>query len=403
MGAVRSTVTNTLGRGYLLPCQFVVHRQRKNNSVLARLVRAARSLLPDGDRRFWFIDEISTITDGWPYRIKWLRDNDPRFRGDTVVLTGSSSADLSESVGVLAGRRGGALDADRVLLPLGFRTFVKLTERAESLEKAVPAPRVGDLTHELLRDAAYELVPWLHVLAESWEAYLRVGGFHQHVSAHVGRREQDEAFREELFDVVDRDALRRASWSRTETAAFLRRVVKGLSSHTNQSAIAAHLGVTPPTVKSRIDDLCAAFVLWPCHREKDLRPQVRSQRNRYFTDPAYTGLTTDPAPDLPVLSEQQLGMALLRNLETHDPGGNLDFDKVLHHRSPTKAEIDFVGPDLGEVAIESRYVDHGWRRPARTIRASRWRGIVATRTVLDVDDPDLMEIPTALLAWLLDT
>lgn len=370
---------------------------------LARLVRAARSLLPDGDRRYWFIDEISTITDGWPYRIKWLRDNDRWFRGDTVVLTGSSSADLSESVGVLAGRRGGALDADRVLLPLGFRTFVKLTEADAPPEKAVPALRVGDLTHKSLTGAIYELVAWLHVLTDAWDAYLRVGGFHQSVSAHIERRQQDEDFREELFEVVDRDALRRASWSRTETAAFLSRVAKGLSSHTNQSAIAAHLGVTPPTVKSRIDDLCAAFVLWPCHREKDLRPQPRSQRKLYFTDPVYTGLTPDPTPDLTVLSEQQLGMALLRNLEVREPGVYLDFDKVLHHRSATRAEIDFVGGDLGEVAIESRYVDHGWRRPARTIRASRWRGIVATRTVLDLDDPDLMAIPTALLAWLLDT
>ena len=62
---------------------------------LGRLVSAAGLLTPPCGRRYWFIDEITGITDGSPERIKWLRDNDARFRGDTVVLTGSSASDLT--------------------------------------------------------------------------------------------------------------------------------------------------------------------------------------------------------------------------------------------------------------------------------------------------------------------
>ena len=96
---------------------------------LGTLVRAADRLMPAGGCRWWLIDEITAITDGWPARIKWLRDNNPRFRQDTVVLTGSSSSNLRDSIGDLAGRRGPANAPDRVMLPIGFRTFVKLTDR----------------------------------------------------------------------------------------------------------------------------------------------------------------------------------------------------------------------------------------------------------------------------------
>ena len=93
---------------------------------LGMLIDAAESLMPEGVSRFWFFDEITGITDGWPERIKWLRDNDPGFRSDVVALTGSSASDLTAATKALAGRRGGIVDSDRVLLPIGFRSFLRL-------------------------------------------------------------------------------------------------------------------------------------------------------------------------------------------------------------------------------------------------------------------------------------
>lgn len=40
---------------------------------------------------------------------------------------------------------------------------------------------------------------------------------------------------------------------------------------------------------------------------------------------------------------------------------------------------------------------------AKTLHASPWTGIIATRTELNLDHPDLSAVPTAMLAWLLDT
>jgi len=106
--------------------------------------------------------------------------------------------------------------------------------------------------------------------------------------------------------------------------------------------------------------------------------------------------------DRGILSEQQLGIALLRVLERERPGTFLDFDAVMHHRTQTRKEIDFVGPHFGGVAIEAKYVSgHRWRRAIPTLRTSRWRGIVATRDALDLRDPEVGAVPTGMLVWLI--
>ena len=96
-------------------------------------------------------------------------------------------------------------------------------------------------------------------------------------------------------------------------------------------------------------------------------------------------------------------MALLRASERASPGAHVEFDRVLHHRTRTRKEIDFVGPGFGGVSIESKYVDGRWRRDALTLKASPWRGIIATRSELDLAGPEVVAVPAALLAWLIDS
>ena len=439
---------------------------------LGGLVTAARQLTPNGGRRFWFIDEITGITDGWPERIKWLRDNDARFRTDTVVLTGSSAADLTGSVKALAGRRGPADDPDRVLLPMGFRSFARLVAE-ESASADVGPFRVSDLTPRRVSEAAHALVPWLDLLAEAWETYLLVGGFPASVSDHMISREGATGdrwrgrlaipqrgiagapptetagagaphpgprtdgngsvpyevaptFVRGLIDVIHGDAFRRADWSRVQTTAFMHRMARGLCSPVNYAALADDLGISQPTARRRIDELREAFVLWPCHREDGLRPKLNAQAKTYFTDPVYARLvpgTPDAGgdhwrgatplrgiagaldasvPDPSALSEQQLGMALLRSFEREHPGSYMECDRVLHHRTRTRKEIDFVGPGFGGIAIESKYVDGRWKRDVQTLAASGWRGIVATRSELNLEDARVMAVPASLLAWMID-
>ena len=369
---------------------------------LGVLIDAAGSLMPEGVRRFWFFDEITGITDGWPERIKWLRDNDTGFRTDTIVLTGSSAADLTAATKALAGRRGGAVDSDRVLLPIGFRSFLRLSSAEPPPEDAEPLG-IDDLTPARLAEFGRRLAPWLDVMIRGWETYLRVGGFPSAVASHVASREEAESLRASLADVIHGDAFSRASWSRAQTTDLLRRLAARLCAPVNVASMANDIGVAQTTLKHRLDELREAFVLWPCHREDGLRPKLGAQAKLYFTDPVYARLAPSIGFDLPRLSQQQLGMALLRASERAGPGAHVEFDRVLHHRTRTRKEIDFVGPGFGGVGIESKYVDGSWRRDALTLKASPWRGIIATRSELDLAGPEVVAAPAALLAWLIDS
>ena len=369
---------------------------------LGMLIDAAGSLMPEGVSRFWFFDEITGITDGWPERIKWLRDNDPRFRSDVVALTGSSASDLTAATKALAGRRGGIVDSDRVLLPIGFRSFLRLIS-AEPPPGDVGPFGIGDLTPARLADAGHGLAPWLDIMIRGWETYLQTGGFPSAVASHIASREEAAVLRTSLIDVIHGDAFRRADWSRAQTGDLLRRLAAGLCAPLNVASLANDVGISQTALKRRIDDLREAFVLWPCHREDSLRPKLGAQPKIYFTDPIHTRLAPGSDFDLTRLSQQQLGVALLRACERTEPGTWVDFDRVLHHRTRTRKEIDFVGPGFLGAGIESKYVDGRWRRDALTLKASPWRGIVATRSELDLADPEVAAVPTALLAWLIDT
>lgn len=85
--AVKGAIRELIAGG--VPPRRIVHMvvDGLRSRDLGLLVDAADGLMPGEGHRYWFIDEITGIADGWPERIKWLRDNDSRFRTDTVVLT----------------------------------------------------------------------------------------------------------------------------------------------------------------------------------------------------------------------------------------------------------------------------------------------------------------------------
>ena len=239
-------------------------------------------------------------------------------------------------------------------------------------------------------------------LISAWDAYLHIGGFPAAVAGYARVREVPSELSRSLLDVIHGDAFRRADWSRPQTAALLQRINRGLCAPVNYAAIADDLGLAQSTVRRRFNELRGAFVVWPCHREERLRPKLNARAKFYFLDPVYAHLCATP-PDDSQLSEQQLGVALLRRFERENPGEFMDFAALLHHRSNTRREVDFVAPRLGGLAIESKFVDGRWKRDAQTLAASPWRGVVATRSELDLSDPNVVAVPTAMLAWLVDT
>ncbi|MGH3937241.1 MAG: hypothetical protein ACRDTG_01185, partial [Pseudonocardiaceae bacterium] len=94
------------------------------------------------------------------------------------------------------------------------------------------------------------------------------------------------------------------------------------------------------------------------------------------------------------------GMVLLRNLDAAGSGDVTDYAELLHYRSSTGTEIDFVGRRMGEIAVESKYVDDRWAREAQTLAASGWHGVIATRSVTQWRG-EVWAVPAPILALIL--
>jgi predicted AAA+ superfamily ATPase len=351
--------------------------------------------------RHWFLDEITSVKGDWPSVIKNLRDNDPGFALDTVVLTGSSAAGLHEARKSLAGRRGEAVRADRAMLPMRFTDVVAAAGLALP---AISPVHARDLRTEPVREAVGALLPFLNDLISLWEAYLRVGGFPRAVATWLRDGDVSRAVVDALWDVVYGDAITSARFAATQTQTLLAGLARGLCSPVNVSNLARDVATTQPTMTERLTDLADHFLIWPCHREQDGLARPAAQRKWYFIDPLLARLAAlrgaGNEPDLTQLTEQQLGITLLRNTGAEDAVSLADFDAVLHYRSVTDAEIDFVGARMGDVAVESKYTDGNWGRELQTIRASRFRGVLASRSGVEWRD-DTWVIPAPILTLLL--
>ena len=390
------------------PPRSILHVSVEGRSAqdLVDIVRRGAASWLEGDpgERLWVIDEITGVKGAWPEHIKRLRDNDPAFSADTVVLTGSSAAKFDEARKLLAGRRN-ADQSDRTLFQMGF------TEVARALGVELPESpswRVAALCDAAAVEAAIsQYRPWIPALVDAWDHYLVVGGYPQAVAEELkgpGAR-GGAVLTEALWDVIHGDAFEGSGLTHTQTQTILRSISSSLGSLFSVQGLATAVGVAFATAKNRLDALRRAFVAFPVHREQGLAPKPQSQSKWYFTDPRLARLAADfgagSPPDATTLSEQQLAVALLRALEEESPGAAIRHDRLLYYRSRTGAEIDFVSASFSASCVESKFVDRGWGRAFQTIEASgRSAGVVATRSGVQRHDGG-WALPAALVAFVL--
>jgi predicted AAA+ superfamily ATPase len=374
---------------------------------LRRMFKAGRALTPGDadDPRWWFVDEITAVGDAWSEVVKELRDNSA-LRRDCVVVTGSSSRGLREAVDNLAGRRGpDSATSDRLILPMGFRTFCGLTGVEGPTDIPVLTP--ADLFTTTAREAFAELAYWIEPLVDAWENYLRVGGYPRAVADFARTGDVGPDFARDLWDVVRGDAIRSASLADSTILALVERLGQGLASPINASDVARGIGLNDNhATNARIDDLALNFLAWRCPRAANGRSSPGSQKKVYFTDPLLARiarLVNDQRrePAVSQLSEQQIGLALARAIDAGQPGAFAPEARVMYERTKTNREIDFVGPDL-DGCVEGKYVDSGWKGEARTARANYDRGILATRRAHDLDDGPIWAVPAPTLAWIVE-
>jgi len=368
------------------------------------IVRRANTTWLRGDpgQRLWVIDEITGVKGPWPEHVKRLRDSDAHFSADTVVLTGSSAARFEEARKQLAGRRH-AERSDRMLFQMGFMDVCRALELELPESPNITASALGD--SEMIQAQVDSVRPWLPAIIDAWDRYLRVGGYPQAVELELTQSGADFALRDTLWDVIHRDAFEGSELSPTQTQTILRSIASSLSSLYSVEGLAAAIDVAHATARARLDALRRAFVAFPVHREQGLAPRPQAQAKWYFTDPRLARLASElgagSPPGLSALSEQQLAVALLRALEAESPGAAVRHDTLLHYRSRTRAEIDFVSPVFAQTCVESKFVNRGWGRAFQTIAASgRRTGIVATRSGTRRHEGG-WALPAGLVAYLL--
>ncbi len=405
---VKRAIAAAIGRGANPRLVFFCSCDGLSAQDVRRMVAVGQrdSATLAGDR-YWFLDEITAVP-GWAVAIKELRDSDPVFRRSCVVVSGSSARDLREATKALAGRRGGVADSDRLLLPMDFRSFCLSIGGFELLPEEQLRP--DDFLTMAGDRSISELLPFFSELDHAWQSYLRVGGFPKAVSDFVATAEVSAGFVQALWDVIAGDAFQSTGMTEADVIAFLERLVIGLGSPLNASAVARDVGLSDNhRVNDRIGALALALLAWRCHRRKGELPSLRAQEKVYLLDPLIAHLPhlrdeRRRDPDDSQLTEQQLGMLLLRAVGGAEPEALLEGSAVMYERTSSDAEIDFVGPRLA-VAFEGKYVDGPWRRSAQTMRARSERGVMVTRTVLDLEEREgaarVWAVPAGIVGWLL--
>jgi predicted AAA+ superfamily ATPase len=402
---VKRAISHLIGRG--VPPRGIVHFacDELGHGDLQRLVKAGREVLTRDleGARYWFLDEITSVP-GWPEAIKWLRDN-TAFGEDCVVLTGSSAREMTDAQKHLAGRRGSAGGSDRLLLPMSFRRFATAVG-LDGLPQSDPV-RARDFMSAGVDAALTELLPWLDRLLSVWELYLRVGGFPRAVGDQLAQGEVKDDFIRALWDVTAGEAIRGSSTTPAQVQAMLVRLTRSLSSPLAVASLRQDMGVdSPHTAKARLEDLVFAYLAWPCHQRNGNGPKLSAQSKYYFIDPLMARLAPLRSSGMlaeanaSVLSEQQLGLELVRNMERERPGTYADFSEVFYQKTASK-EVDFCGPALGQLGFEGKYVDSGWRQEALTVRAAFGAGVLATRGILDTSG-DVWAVPAPFVAWMLN-
>lgn len=370
---------------------------------LRRLFAVGRSLTRGVEgRRYWLIDEVTAVS-GWSAVVKELRDN-TELRRDCVILTGSSARELRDATKDLAGRRGGVERSDRLLLPMSFRNFCHAIGGLEDVPRPEPV-RPRDFMTRATAEKLDELSFWSDALTSAWELYISTGGFPRGVQSFLETGDLGPAFAREVWDVIRGDAFRRADLADPEILAFLARLARSAGTPLNATRVAEDVGLASyHRVNDRIDDLVVAFYAWRCYKSIGDRPNTRALRKVYFIDPLVARLASlrnarQPAPEPALLSEQQFGLALARAMEEMTPGSFVEAGGVMYEHTAKRAEIDFVGEELG-VPFESKYVDRGWKKEARTLHARYGKGVMATRSIYDRTE-EIWAVPTALAAWIL--
>lgn len=378
---------------------------------LNRVAKLGRELTRSVEEapRAWLLDEVTGVA-GWTETLKYLRDNTP-LGNDTVICTGSSwdeNAQIERDL--LAGRAGTTSTwRSRLLHPMSFRAVLTATGREIPLPMRVPPWGLQDAQ---ARAVVESLELYIDELDFAWQAYVTSGGFPRAVAEHYRDGAVSEAFFRDLAAWLHRDVEPAAA--EDSVARLLAELQSRSTAPLNRNDTAKTLDYSSrQSFDLRLNRLVQTFAAIWCHQIDDLGRRVpRAQSKLYLADPILAWLGPQvrsglPEPDFSQLTESCLAVALAQAIDVADSGRWLTNDSIGYLRTGSGNEIDFApiparspsGPTM-TTPIEAKWVATGWRSEARTIEGKFGRGVVATRTIMDLQHVS-WAVPAPLLALLL--
>jgi predicted AAA+ superfamily ATPase len=383
-------------------------------SELRRVITLGRALTRSVDAlslrpRVWLLDEISSVP-RWTSVLKAARD-DTAFGDDTVVATGSRWTSAEDIHGnLLAGRAGASLGRRiRQLMPTGFRDYLAAAHPGLPLP---PLAEPSDLQDPGVAEALRGLEFTIDEYDLAWQDFLTCGGFPRAIAEYQRTGAVSIAYSRDL-----------ASWLRADVdpdapaesvPALLAGLVRRMASPINLRSAAEELGYPSRDVfDRRLTRLVNSHALLRCrHRRDDGRAVPGSQDKLYLADPHLAWLPAHlspglETPDFTVLTEMALAVALAKAIDQRDEGRWASEDTIGYLRTEAGKEVDFgpvrVPTSSGAALttpIESKWVSNLWRSESRVIEGRFGTGVVATKSILDLDHPT-WAVPAPMLAALL--
>lgn len=393
-----------------IPCDELKARDLRR--VLTLAVELTRSIDTESRvPRVWLFDEITQVT-GWTAAIKVARDG-TAFGEDTVVLTGSrwvKGADIAANL--MAGRAGEISDHRRlrILLPMSFREYLAVSRRNLPLLEPVGPVELQSITAKnQLEQVRFDVDAY----DNAWQEYLTCGGFPRAVYEQIQNGGVSRPYARDLLAWLEADV--EPDGTSESVSALLIALEKRSSSPLNATNTSEHLGYeNRSTFERRLLRMTAAFAGLRCpHRDEQTgNPVMGSQSKYYLIDPILAWLPkhlragAEP-PDMTRLTEMTLGVTLARAIEASEERRWLDEDTIGFTRTDSGNEVDLspvpiltTSGNASSVPIESKWVDSNWRSEALVMTNKYHRGVLATKSILDLND-DVWAVPAPLVALLL--
>ena len=391
-----------------VPCDGMTARDLRRVLTLGRAL--TRSIDIDAPRRrIWFFDEISGIP-GWTTTLKTARDMN-EFGDDTVVATGSRWVTTEDVQGNLFAGRAGSGNGQRIrqLMPMSFRDYVTVTHAGLPLP---PVVRPDELDGSRALDACSTLIFSVDDYDLAWQDYLTCGGFPRAVAEHHRDGAVSLAYCRDLLAWLRADV--DPDGPTESVPLLLSQLGARMTSPLSVSGLGSELGyANRDIIERRITRLINSHAVLRCHQRDERGNRVTGAKAKiYLTDPLLAWIPTLtspglPTPSFPAVSEAALAITLARVVDELDEGRWIADDTIGYLRTGSGNEIDF-GPirvptspgGAMTTPMESKWVDSGWRGESKTLECKFSHGIMATKSILDLDYP-VKAIPAPMVACLL--